>query len=234
MSNLIIGQSGFLNLNVASGSAPSSYSFDFLLVGGGGGPNSFNGSFQRNGGDGGQLVSGSITPSTGNVYVFSIGAGGTSGGYYNNNTNNSMGYATNGLPSKITLNSTAIYTANGGLAANTGANYGGNGAYGAGGAGLSNGNGGNGLTNSITGSSVYYAGGGSGFNNNNAGLGAIGRGGSSHTNGSNDSSNFGLAGGCIISIPAKNFSGVYTGNPSVIINGTKLVLTFTSAGSYTA
>jgi hypothetical protein len=38
----------------------------------------------------------------------------------------------------------------------------------------------------------------------------------------------------IISIPTDRYSGTTTGSPTVTTNGSNIVLTFTSSGSYTA
>jgi hypothetical protein len=38
----------------------------------------------------------------------------------------------------------------------------------------------------------------------------------------------------IISVPARNYSGTFTGSPTVTVVGTDVVLVFNSSGSYTA
>jgi hypothetical protein len=132
---------------------------------------------------------------------------------------------------------------------------GGAGAVGGNGSPTVGGNGGNGLTSTITGSSVYYAGGGGGggyqaSSYSSGGLGGGGAGGgpgtagTANTGGGGGGSGYaggvGQAGGAggsgvvILSIPTVFYTGVTTGSPTVTTNGIYTVLTFTSSGSYTA
>ena len=136
--------------------------------------------------------------------------------------------------------------------------YGGSGGGGAGSTGFdgednNGGNGGVGLSNSITGSAVFYAGGGGGsvdLNNSNGGIGGNGGGGNgSRTIQYNGTDGLGGGGGgvhtsvnsgnggsgvVILSMPDAAYSGATTGNPTVTtgVSG-KTILTFTGSGSYT-
>jgi len=139
------------------------------------------------------------------------------------------------------------------------ANYGmggGGGAGAAGGAGStsSGGSGGVGVSNSITGSAVFYAGGGGGsiFSSGTVGPGGNGGGGDGST-GAGSQGTDGLGGGgggseragganaggdggngvVILSMPSSNFSGTTTGSPSEATSGSNKILTFTGSGSYT-
>lgn len=134
---------------------------------------------------------------------------------------------------------------------------------GGGGAGASGGTpgGGNGLANSITGSSVTYAGGGGGgedqSSNNNAGNGGSGGGGngSNSGNGAQGTDNLGGGGGgghqagnalggqggkgvVILRMLTSDYSGTTTGSPTVTTTGSgasqETIVKFTSTGSYTA
>ena len=140
------------------------------------------------------------------------------------------------------------------------ANYGmggGGGAGAAGGAGStsSGGSGGVGVSNSITGSAVFYAGGGGGsiFSSGTVGPGGNGGGGDGST-GAGSQGTDGLGGGgggseragganaggdggngvVILSMPSSNFSGTTTGSPSEATSGSNKILTFTGSGSYTS
>jgi len=127
-----------------------------------------------------------------------------------------------------------------------GANVGGGG--GKGGGGGYGGNGGSGGFSSITGSSVGYAGGGGGGNGGSycaasgggsPGSGGGGGGGNGGTNkgggGGGGGGNNGGQGGkgvVILSVPTASYSGVTTGSPQVIINGSNTVLRYTDSGTY--
>jgi hypothetical protein len=118
------------------------------------------------------------------------------------------------------------------------------------------GNGGNGLQNSITGTATYYAGGGGGgagySGGTSGGFGAGGLGGGGDGSGSGVGQNgtantgggaggsrgtFGVASGgsgvVILRLPTSVYSGTTTGSPTVSVDGTDTVLTFTGSGSYT-
>lgn len=122
----------------------------------------------------------------------------------------------------------------------------------------SNGNGGNGVASSITGSAVTYAGGGGGGswvgNGGISGTGGTGGGGAggatSNARGTDGTANTGGGGGggsdftpgggnggsgvVILSIPTSNYSGITTGSPTVIVNGSNTVLVYNSSGTYKA
>jgi hypothetical protein len=111
--------------------------------------------------------------------------------------------------------------------------------------------GGDGLSNSITGSAIFYAGGGGGGGNNN-GTGGDGGG----TDGNNTSpsgsasspantgggtggvndypSGNGGSGVVILRLATSQYSGTTTGSPTVTTDGSDTVIKFTSSGSYTA
>ena len=139
------------------------------------------------------------------------------------------------------------------------ANYGmggGGGAGAVGGAGstTSGGAGGVGVSNSITGSAVFYAGGGGGSiyqsgtvgpgGNGGGGDGSIGAGaqgtdglggggGGSERSGGANAGGDGGNGVVILSMPSASFSGTTTGSPSEATSGSNKILTFTGSGSYT-
>lgn len=108
------------------------------------------------------------------------------------------------------------------------------------------GSGGAGLANTLTGSSVTYAGGGGGGAsggdvNGSGGAGGGGAGGASgisNTGGGGGGARFGTTGQggsgvIILSIPTANYSGTYTGSPTITVNGANTILKFTSSGTYT-
>jgi len=114
------------------------------------------------------------------------------------------------------------------------------------------GNGGVGLANDITGTSVYYAGGGGGGSSDGTGsLGGNGGGGNStgvsttanatdFTGGggggaknNGDNAGAGGKGVVILSIPTANYSGNYTGTPTITTSGSNTILKFTGNGTYT-
>jgi hypothetical protein len=119
---------------------------------------------------------------------------------------------------------------NGGNGTDSGS-YGGSGG-GAGSAGTTNGSGGAGLSSSITGTSVTYATGGA--------VGSGASGGTNTGNGGGGALNDGNAGAggsgiVVLSIPTINYTGITTGSPTVVVNGSNTILIFTSSsGSYTA
>jgi hypothetical protein len=108
-------------------------------------------------------------------------------------------------------------------------------------AGGGGGNGGSGALSTITGSAVYYAGGGAG---RDGGIPGSGGGGSAGANGGTntgggaggapyDTSTNGGSGVVILSIPTVNYSGTYTGSPTISVSGANTILKFTSSGTYT-
>ena len=138
----------------------------------------------------------------------------------------------------------------------SGGGGGGAGAVGGNAAVQTGGNGGNGSTSSITGTPATYAGGGGGGGNTNRGSGGTGGGGtggkSPNVAGTAGTANTGGGGGggaynagagaaggsgvVIISIPTANYTGTYTGSPTITTSGSNTILTWTTAGSgtYTA
>jgi hypothetical protein len=187
------------------------------------------------GGGGGSAGSGATT-----------GASGGSGGGGSNGSPQTGGSGTSGQGNS---------GGNGQAANGLGGGGGGASAVGVNASGTVAGNGGNGTATSISGSSVTYAGGGGGACDagNTRGTGGTGGGGAGETRGSNNSvagtvntggggggggSAAGKAGGSgivIISVPTAQYTGTYTGSPSVVTNGSNTVLTWTGAsGTYTA
>ena len=118
--------------------------------------------------------------------------------------------------------------------------------------------GGAGITSLITGTSTTYAGGGGGgmYTGGTSGAGGSGGGGAGKTGGGTGTAGTvntgGGGGGCgataaligtggaggsgvvILSIPTANYTGTTTGSPTVTVNSTSTILTFTASGSYTA
>ena len=139
----------------------------------------------------------------------------------------------------------------------TGGGGGGGGSGGAGGAasGINGGTGGAGTSSTITGSSVTYAGGGGGGAQGGTAGTTTGGGGAGTNNdatGSAGTANTGGGGGgggylgtggqggnggsgvVIISVPTANYTGTYTGSPTVTTSGSNTIIKFTASGSYTA
>jgi len=137
-------------------------------------------------------------------------------------------------------------------------NGGGGGAGAVGGNGVNSpavgGNGGVGLSNSITGSGVYYAGGGGGsvltgtFGTGGLGGGGDGEGSSGSPTATSGTANTGGGGGgsdsntsgaggsgvVILRLQASQYTGTTTGSPTVTDDGSYKVLKYTASGSYTA
>ena len=102
----------------------------------------------------------------------------------------------------------------------------------------------------VSGGSTYFAGGGGGAWNTGGKAGGLGGGGAgaNGTTATAGTANTGGGGGgaysaagasggsgcVIISVPTANYSGVTTGSPTVVTNGSNTVMIFKSAGSYTA
>jgi hypothetical protein len=145
----------------------------------------------------------------------------------------------------------------------SGGGGGGAGSTGGNATGSGGGNGGSGYASSITGSSVTYAGGGGGgthTSGTSAGLGGSGGGGNGGngdggiaagagtvntggggggggaggTTGTGYVGHNGGSGVVIISVPTANYSGTFTGLPTITTSGSNTILTFISSGSYTA
>jgi len=180
---------------------------------GGGGSYSYPPITAQNGGTGtaGQGYAGAACLGSG--YIEGGGGGGASaaGSIGSGITGGAGG---NGISSSIT-GSAVSYGGGGG--GGSGAN--GGGSAGIGGAGGSGG-GGAGTGNSSTGGAgTIYTGGGGGGGGYQGGYGAGGNGG---------------AGVVILSIPTANYTGTYTGSPTITTSGGNTILKFTGNGSYTA
>jgi hypothetical protein len=134
---------------------------------------------------------------------------------------------------------------------------GGAGAVGANGTTSVGGVGGTGVSNSITGSSIYYAGGGGGGaygpGGGSAGAGGNGGGGAGAASGTATSGTTNTGGGgggagnptgggsgaggsgvVILSMLTSKYTGTTTGSPTVTTSGSNTILKFTGSGSYTA
>jgi hypothetical protein len=261
------------------------YLADYLIVAGGGGGGSTQNAFAGNSGAGagGYLTTIGGTQATfvpGTVLTVAIGAGGAAGA---NGTNSSItGYTSAlgggaGAPTGGNGGSgggaggagTVGQGNNGGVSGassndgNTQSYPGGGGAGGAGssatGGGASAafpGPGGVGLSNNITGTSIFYAGGGGGGSRGTPGAsggnggggagggstqagtaGTVNTGGGGGGAGADNSGVSGGAGGSgvvIIRVPTVNYSGTTTGSPTVTTSGSNTVIKFTASGSYTA
>ena len=137
----------------------------------------------------------------------------------------------------------------------TGGGGGGAGSAGSNGSSSSGGSGGSGTSNSITGSSITYAGGGGGSGsangNGSGGTGGSGGGGNGNYNATAQNGTDGLGGGgggshndnrsgdggngvLIIRVATSNYTGTYTGSPTITTVGSDTVLKFLANGSYTA
>ena len=164
--------------------------------------------------------------------------GSGAGGYYTQNTS---------------INPGGSGTAGEGYSGGRGRNYSSGGGGGAGSTGFAGseggnnnsrgGNGGNGLYNTITGSSIGYSGGtagsgdGLGFGTTPVDFGASVGGSSRANSGGALSKNANQAAGsgiCVLRIPTASYSGIVTGSPLITTSGSDTIITFTGSGSYTA
>lgn len=215
-----VGAGGAGGASQAAGTNGSDSVFGAISVlGGGGGGGNLAGNAAKSGGSGGGggILSGGAT-----------GAAGTSG----------QGFAGG--------NGNSVSGAGGGGGGNTAAGT--SSAAGVGGAG------GTGFSSSITGSSVGYAGGGGGggagggagaatSGGGAGGNSAAGTAGTANTGGGGGGGGqsggtvfSGAAGGSgivVIAVPSTNYSGIYSGTPTITTIGANTVLRFTSSGSYT-
>jgi hypothetical protein len=226
----------------------------YTIVVGAGGSSFANGSDSSISGTGISYTStGGGSGGDGNTSALNGNAGGSGGG--GGGYNGSTGGAGN-------TPSTSPSQGNNGGGGDAGGNTFAGGGGGAGAVGgdhnepTSAGNGGNGLQNSITGSATYYAGGGGGGSGyaggapggSTGGLGGGGDGKGPNGVGDNGTANtgggaggsrgtFGVASGgsgvVILRLPTSVYSGTTTGSPTVSVDGTDTVLTFTGSGSYT-
>lgn len=178
-------------------SVPLFFNVDYLVVSGGG---SGVGNIGGGGGGGGGFTSATtVSIATGTAYTLTVGGGGAQSYNDNGNAGTYSQFVTYSTGAGLGGNKISNNQGKGGTSGSPQSNTGGNGATGSyserggggGGAGAAGqdaqsnngGNGGNGLTNSITGTSTYYAGGGAGGGardrvNGQGGLGGGGGGGS--------------------------------------------------------
>jgi hypothetical protein len=247
---------------------PTAYTASYLIVagGGGGGPDIGGG-----GGAGGYLT-GTSSLTVGTTYSFTVGAGSAQNTQGSNSTGLSLTAIGGGHGSGGNGGSGGGCRGNGAFGLGT-AGQGNNGnkstqsqdagAGGGGGAGAvgglgnnsASGNGGVGLSNSITGSAVFYAGGGGGGGYSTFGVaaGSGGNGGganglqsgqpsaaTANTGGGGGGGGVGSTGGTggsgvvILSVPTANYSGTTTGSPTITTSGSNTIIKFNSSGSYTA
>ena len=194
----------------------------------------------------------------GNIY--GIGGDGGSGGagYAFGNTNSAQGPFSGGAgtPGQGYAGGSSGYQGSQGGGGGGATQPGGNGD----GSALVGGNGGSGLLSTITGTATYYAGGGGGgcvpYNSSSPGAGGSGGGGagngySGNAGSANTGGGAGGGGGgnpgtpvtsgtnggsgiVKISVPTANYSGTYTGSPTISTSGSNTILSFTASGSYTA
>jgi hypothetical protein len=219
----------------STGTAPSTVSVNFLLVGGGG---STSGLTYAGGGGGSVFASSSaVALPFGFDIPIVVGAGGAVGSAGGNSAigttftanGGGVGVLVGGNSGSHTGGTSSLFATGGGAGA------GGNGTNGTG-AGESSsagGNGGAGVSSSITGSSVTYGAGGGGWSpnvtgGNGTGYGNAGSGGSSaHPTG--------YVGLVVLSVPTASITTqpIFTGTaPSITTVGTNTVYTWSSAGTY--
>jgi hypothetical protein len=225
-----------------------------------GGNSSFTASYVANGGGGG----GTYNAINGGNGGSGGGQGNFSGTFGTSNQSSYSGWTAYGNSGGSGNNTTGFEAAGGGGGAGAvGVNSSGNGIGGAGGIGIvsslitttqatlySVGQ--------VVATSVYFAGGGGGGSYGNTSLGGSGGGGSGTgaSNGGNGSANSGGGGGgcghlnnlvngtynggnggggvVLLSVPSAFYTGITTGSPTVVTNGSNTVMIFTTSGSYTA
>jgi len=257
---------------------PVTYSAEFLVIAGGGsggwstgsggGAGGYRNSYLTETSGGGGSSESSLTLASGSIYTVTVGAGGAAvsvAGRGNNGNNSSI--SGTGI---TTITSTGGGAGGGnGLSGNSGGSGGGaggsgtanqgynggaatpSGGGGAGEAGNTDGvhQGGDGLSSSITGSSVARGGGGvsdsnivadGGGGGNGSGPGSPSAatantgGGGARYNGGGTDSGAGASGVVILRMPTANYSGTTTGSPTVTTDGSDTVIVFNASGSYTA
>jgi hypothetical protein len=230
-----------------------SYTITYLAVGGGGGGG--NGGY-GGGGGAGKFSASTMIAIPANIFTITIGGGGTG------STNGSASVITGvvsatggGGGSNLGSGGTSGNGYAGGTST-TGTGWGGGGgssAVGSNGGGGSGGAGGAGTETLITGTSQYLAGGGGG-GGDGAGSGGAGAngGGNGGTNSSSPTAgtvNSGSGGGgfsgsggganggsgvVFLSMPTANYTGTFTGSPTVSTSTSFTILKYTSSGTYTA
>ena len=243
------------------------YSISYMMVAGGGGAADVTGTLGsgQGGGGAGGLTTGTITALPSTSYTIVIGAGGaaqTTGTntyisgvqtvYGGGAGNSGAGGSGGGGGGDGAAGGGVVASGQGNIGGSGSAFWGsggGGGGAGAAGQGGSNigGNGGAGVSNTLTGTTVYYAGGGGGvsaYPDQNPGSGGVGGGGS---NGGNGGANTGGGGGgkrgaggnggsgiVVLSMPTANYTGTVTGLPTVTTVGSNTVLQYTQSGTYSA
>ena len=243
------------------------YTINYLIVAGGGGAADVSGVLGsgEGGGGAGGLATGNITALPSTTFTIVIGGGGSpqntgSNSYISGIQTAYGGGGGNGGAGGSGGGGVGSGQAGGGVVVAGQGNKGGDGnsfngsGGGGGGAGAAGqngttigGNGGVGLSNTLTGTTVYYAGGGAGcgaYPGNTPGTGGTGGGGA---NGGNGTVNTGGGGGAargaggnggsgivVISMPTANYTGTITGLPTVTTVGSNTVLQYTQSGTYSA
>jgi hypothetical protein len=233
-----------------------SYTISYVAVGGGGGggPSSLR---QNSGGGAGKVVS-STTPAVPGTTVLTItvGAGGAGAVAGSSTLITGVVDSVGGQPGAASGG-----TSGNGYAGGEGAGpfeWGGGGGGGAGAAGANGaatvggnlgGAGGTGVETLITGTSQYFGGGGGGYGTAGSGSGGTGGGGAGGLPANNGTVNTGGGGGgpangnlggsggsgvVFLSMPTVNYTGVFTGSPTVTTTGSNTVLKYTGSGTYTA
>lgn len=226
--SFVIGAGGGNNVSGANTVINSLNSFNLTLSGGGRG-GSYPGTLGRgnNGGSGGggSLVWSNAIGGNGLIGQGNNGGNGGGDGLFTNNTASGAGGGAGNVGGSVIVNFTS----------NT----------------ITVPSGGNGLQNSLSGTPVYLAGGGAGGSSGgpfapwtfiDTAVGGLGGGGSKTVingklntgGGAYGRNGSGGSGIIIISIPTINYTGITTGSPTVVINGSNTVLIYNSSGSYTA
>jgi len=234
-----------------------SYTITYLAIGGGGG----GGGFLNGGGGGGGQMTNSTTPAIPGttVLTITIGGGGPAGTIGTSTIITGIGQGVGGGAGGTKTGGTSGNGFPGGTETGGGFSNGGGGG-GAGGAGSNGffipeglsaggygGTGGAGAETLITGVSQFLAGGGGGAGQNYGGAGQAGGGtgdGPGHNSPSPGAANTGGGGGggsqsggsgvVFLSMPTINYTGVFTGAPTVTTTGANTVLKYTGSGTYTA
>ena len=207
----VIGERNPGGFNRPSGGPGNNSSFSNIIsIGGGYG--AVGGDTSAPGGPGGSGGGGSSYASFGGSTAHPGGFGTTGQGFNGGNSNS---------------NGSNVFSSAGG---------GGAGSAGESSVGSYSGYGGSSLNSSITGSSIARAAGGNAYQNytslngstpsDQAGSSNSGSGGGQNANGG--------SGVVILRMPTSIYSGITTGSPTVTINGTDTILTYTSSGTYTA
>lgn len=236
------------------------YDVSYLVLGGGGGGG--NG-YGANGGGGGGFWEVTTKLMSGTQYVITVGAGGAPAVTGSQSSFGTLTVVGGGITSVGSGYPTLTGAGNAGGSNGPYQGGGGGGAGGTGGnaSGASSGSGGTGRSSSITGTAITYGGGGGGGNHyttsGGSGGSGGGGGGAQYTSdpGGNGTVNLGGGGGgnggqnnigggggggsggsgvVILSVLTSNYSGTYTGSPTITTSGLNTILKYTSSGTYTA